>query len=103
MPGIDFARVREMASMADVLRLASYEPAEALGDQLRGPCPIHGSSSQTSRSFSVNVRRQVFQCFKCGAKGNQLDLWMALTKLPLPDAARDLCERLGLELPQIRR
>jgi DNA primase len=103
MPGIDFARVRQVVSMADVLRLAGYEAAEALGDQLRGPCPIHGSSSSSSRSFSVNLRRQAFRCFKCGAAGNQLDLWMALSKLPLPDAARDLCERLGLEVPEIKR
>lgn len=70
MPGIDFARVRELVSMGDVLRLAGYDPAESMGDQLRGPCPIHGSTSSTSRSLSINLRKGAYQCFKCGAKGN---------------------------------
>jgi DNA primase len=103
MAGIDYARVREIVSMADVLRLAGYEPAETIGDQLRGPCPIHGSTSSDSRSLSINLRKQAFQCFKCGVTGNQLDLWMAIAKLPVYAAAKDLCERLGYELPEIRR
>jgi DNA primase len=103
MPGIDFARVREVVSMRDVLRLAGYEPAESVGDQLRGACPLHGSTSANSRSFSINLRKQAFQCFQCGATGNQLDLWIAISKLPLPEAARDLCERLGVDVPEIKR
>lgn len=103
MPGIDFAELRNSIRIADVLRLAGFEAADTLGDQLRGPCPIHDSSSPTSRSFSVNVSKNTFRCFKCGASGNQLDLWVAISKLPLHEAARDLCERLGMDVPEVRQ
>ena len=103
MPGIDYSQLREKIHISDVLQLAGFEAAETSGDQVRGPCPIHGSNSPTSRSFSANLGKNSFRCFKCGASGNQLDLWVALSKLPLHEAAKDLCERLGIETPEIRR
>ncbi|HEX5105577.1 MAG TPA: CHC2 zinc finger domain-containing protein, partial [Pirellulaceae bacterium] len=86
-----------------VLRLIGFRAVESPGDELRGPCPIHGSSSAHSRSFAANVRKNTLHCFKCGAKGNQLDLWVAVSKLPLFDAARDLCEQAGIDVPEVRR
>jgi DNA primase len=103
MPGIDYTKLREQISIEQVLQLAGFVAIESSGDERRGPCLIHGSSSPTSRSFSANLRKQTFVCFKCGAAGNQLDLWVAISKLPLYDAARDLCERLAMEVPEIRR
>jgi DNA primase len=103
MPGIDYAELRRIVKIADVLRLARFEETDGAGDQVRGPCPIHGSTSSTRRSFSANLAKQTFQCFKCGASGNQLDLWVAVSQLPLHDAAKDLCTRLGIEVPEIRR
>jgi DNA primase len=47
------------------------------------------------RSFSVNVAKRAFRCFSCGARGNQLDLWAAVRRLPLYEATLDLCDRLG--------
>ena len=41
------------------------------------PCPLHGSTSGTSRCFSANLDDQTFHCFKCGRSGNALDLWAA--------------------------
>ena len=93
MPGIDYSKVRSLVGISEVLELIGFEAAETSGDELRGPCPIHGSTSRTSRSFSANPGKNTFQCFKCGAKGNQLDLWVAITKLSLHTAARDLCEK----------
>jgi DNA primase len=103
MPGIDYAAIRSQISMADVLRLIGFRPLESQGDELRGPCPIHGSTSPHSRSFAANVNKNTFRCFKCGAKGNQLDLWVAVSKLPLFEAARDLCEKAGIDVPEVRR
>ena len=101
MSGIDYSVLRQRIRMADVLERAGFEATDQMGDQVRGPCPIHRSTSSGSRSFSANLKRQVFRCFKCGASGNQLDLWAAITKLPLHEAARDLCERLGIEVPEV--
>jgi DNA primase len=102
MPGIDFAEVRSRISMAQVLELAHFEAISRTGQQVRGSCPIHGASSPRSRSFSANLNRNTFRCFRCGASGNQLDLWVAISKLPLHEAAADLCERLGIALPIIQ-
>ena len=101
VPGIDYRELRSRIAVADVLEICGFRAVEALADQVRGPCPIHGSTSPTSRSFSANLRKNNFRCFKCGARGNQLDLWVAITKLPLHEAARKLCASLGIEVPEI--
>jgi len=103
MPGIDYAKARELIGIAQVLDLSGFIATETLGAQVRGPCPVHRSSSTDSRSFSANLEKNTFRCFKCGAAGNQLDLWMAITQLPIHQAAADLCNRLAIELPLIRR
>src|SRR6476660_7390341 len=103
MPGIDYKALRSRIAIADVLRLCDFREVEAMGHQVRGACPIHGSTSPTSRSFSANLRKNNFCCFKCGASGNQLDLWVAISKLPLHEAPRDLCAKLGLDVPEFRR
>jgi DNA primase len=102
MPGIPFARVRAGIPLTDVLNLIGFVPCEGSGEQLRGPCPIHRSSTPTSRSFSANVKLHVYKCFKCGSQGNQLDLYAAVTGQSLFEAAIALCERLHHEIPWMR-
>jgi DNA primase len=99
MAAVDFRAVRAAVSLAQVLDLIGFEPSERRGDQWRGPCPIHGSTSSKSRSFSVNLGKNAFRCFRCGAVGNQLDLWTTLSKTDLHTATLALCERLGLDVP----
>jgi hypothetical protein len=100
-PAIDFAAVRAGVGMAAVLELLGFRAASRRGAQLRGACPLHGSTSGTSRCFSVNLERKVFQCFKCGRKGNALDLWARATGQAPYEAAVDLCNRLGMSLPTL--
>ena len=101
MPSIDFKRVRESVSISKVLDLLGFAGVQDSGDQVRGPCPLHGSLSPTSRVFSVNLRKNAFQCFKCGKQGNQIDLWAQSQELPIFDAAIDLCDRLGVPVPWV--
>jgi DNA primase len=84
-----------------VLELIGFVPSQPHGDQLRGACPIHGSTSRKSRIFSVNLARNAFRCFTCGSSGNQLDLWAAVTKTDLHAATIQLCERLQIGIPWI--
>lgn len=98
-PAIDFAAVRAAVTMAAVLGLLGFQPQTTHGAQQRGPCPCHGSTSGTSRCFSVNLSHQMFHCFKCGRSGNALDLWAQATRQTPYDAALDLCQRLNLPLP----
>jgi len=99
MPGIHFDQVRARIALADVLELIGFVPCETSGDQVRGPCPVHHSTTPSSRSFSANLRLHIYRCFKCGFSGNQLDLYAAVTGLNLFEAAVALCERVQYEIP----
>ena len=102
MPGIDFRQARTGVRLAEVLDLLGFEPSARHGDQVRGPCPVHGSRTAGSRSFAAHVGKNAWHCFGCGAGGNALDLWVALTRQPLHAAVIDLCTRLGREVPWLR-
>ena len=99
MPGIHFATVRARIPLADVLKLIGFVPCETSRDQVRGPCPVHHSATSTSRSFSANLNRHIYKCFKCGAKGHPLDLYASVTGLSLFEAAIALCKQLDREIP----
>jgi len=100
-PSIDFGAVRASITMAAVLDLLGCR-LSTRGAQHRGPCPLHGSTSGTSRCFSANLQKHTFQCFKCGRSGNALDLWAQATRQTPYDAAVDLCQRLNIALPALR-
>ncbi len=99
MAEVDFRELRRLISMQQVLDLLRFVPAARNGAQLRGPCPLHGSGSDNSGVFSVNLAKNTFQCFKCHAAGNHLDLWARATNKRLYEAALDLCRRVNCEVP----
>jgi len=95
-PKVDFAFLREQVTMEQVLsHLGLLDKLRGRGLQRRGPCPLHGGTQPT---FSAHLGKHVFQCFQadCGAQGNVLDLWAAMHKLPLYEAALHLAETFGL-------
>lgn len=96
---IDFAAVREQVSIQDVLDLIDWTPNKRHGNQLRGPCPIHRSSSE-SVIFAVNLKLNAWYCHSktCKSGGNQLDLYAAVKGLPLYRATKDLCQALNIDL-----
>jgi transposase len=96
---VDFAQLRKQISIEQILReLHAWEGLKGHGAQRRGPCPIHEPAGADGRSFSVNLHKNVFQCFdaSCGAKGNVLDLWAQSHQMTIPQAAHDLAERFGI-------
>jgi len=99
MPGIDFALLRRQVTLAQVLELVGFTAQTRRGPQVRGPCPVHGSASRCSRSFAAHLERHCWHCFRCGAGGNALDLYLAVTKRPVYEAALELCARLHLPTP----
>ena len=104
MPGVDFGRVRSEITMEQVLDLLGFQPLSRSGVQWYGGCPLHESPSGHRRCFfSVNVALGWYYCHGCRSHGNQLELWAAATKRPLYQAAIDLCDRLGRDVPWIRR
>jgi DNA primase len=100
MPGLDYRALRARISMEHVLRLLGFRPSKRRGEQLRGPCPIHDPpGADDPVCFSVHLGRHAFQCYRCKAKGNQLDLWRLTHKRPLFPAALHLCQQAGIEPP----
>ena len=81
--------------------LGLLEELSGSGSQLRGRCPIHSSPGRKHRSLSVNLEKNAFRCFDrdCGAQGNALDLWAAVQKLSLREAALDLAATFHLTCP----
>lgn len=102
MPGVDFNRLRREITMEQVLNLLQFEPKTRSGAQWYGRCPVHHSDARRLRSFSVNVDTRRYYCHQCRCYGNQLELWAAVTRLSLHQAAIDLCHALGREVPWIR-
>jgi transposase len=97
---LDFEHVRSQLRIEQVLELLNHRNQLVVnGSQLRGSCPVHAPGKPRARHFSASVEKNAFRCFapECQAKGNALDLYVAVTKLPLHEAAWQLVDRLHLE------
>ena len=103
MPLIDLRQARREIRLAVVLELLDWRARECRGAQVRGPCPLHGSSSPRRRSFSAHLDRNTWQCFRCGASGNALDLWLRVRQQPLYPAVLELYRQLGRAVPWLEQ
>lgn len=101
-PPINFSELRQRVSMTAVLELLNWQSHSGRAT-LRGPCPVHGSTSPKSKSFAVTPGKKAYICHRCGSQGNALDLWAATQNLPLFEAAWDLIDRLGIEAPLLEK
>ena len=102
---VDYAYLRSQVTIEQVLKhIDHFENLRGTKTQRRGPCPIHKSTSKTSKSFSVNLTKNVFQCFnqKCGAHGNTLDFWAAIHGQTIHQAAIDIAKTFGLSISRNR-
>lgn len=103
---IDFAAIRQQVTMGQVLsQLGVLDELQSRGSQFRGRCPIHSAPGDQNRSFSANLEKNVFQCFHpdCAAKGNVLDLWGAVHRLPVKEAAEHLAMTFHLDIPRTEK
>jgi hypothetical protein len=85
-----------MARLLDHLGLSAR--LKGSGPQKRCACPIHRGDGR-GRTFSVNFELNKYQCFdaQCASQGDVIDLWAALHRLSLRDAALDLVRTFDLE------
>jgi len=103
VPGVDFNAVQDLVPIAKVLELAGFVARGGSGGQLHGPCPVHKSQSRRSRCLSADLAKGVCKCHKCGFSGNQIQLWAKLKGMTVYQAAIDLCQRAGVQVPWIKR
>jgi hypothetical protein len=99
MPLIDLRQARAEIRLADVLELLGWAAQARQGMQVRGPCPLHGARSPSSRSFSAHLGRNSWHCFHCEASGHALDLWVQATQQELYPAVLAWYRRLGRAVP----
>jgi CHC2 zinc finger len=98
---VDFHLVKESVSMQMVLEHYGVNGLRKNGSELRGRCPIH-KGGDGSRTFQVNVSKNVFQCFSCKARGNVLDFVAALEGCSVREAALKLQVWFGVGESQQR-
>ena len=101
-PWIDFEHVKAQLPLARVLgHLRLLDSLRGNSAQRKGRCPLHGhdAACKPGRTFSVNLDKNVFQCFQpsCARNGDVIDFWAALHGLPLRQAAIDLVQKFNLE------
>src|ERR1039457_5464133 len=84
----DFKSIKRGAKLEFVLRHYHVKLRRSGKDQFRGCCPIHQGDGRDA--FHVNLGRNVFHCFSCGAGGTVLDFVAAMEGCSLFDAARRL-------------
>jgi DNA primase len=86
---VDFLAIKEAVSLEAVLE--HYELKNLRRhrqDQLQGCCPLHGGERKDA--FQANLRKNVFHCFACDAKGNVLDFVAAMERCSIRAAALKL-------------
>jgi DNA primase len=82
---IDFKKLRANLDFEQVLKHYGVE-VKRKGDQHQGFCPLPDhQGKKNSPSFSANLKRGIFQCFGCGAKGNVLEFAAMMEKIDLKD------------------
>jgi transposase len=102
-PKVDFAYLRQLVTMEQVLgHLGILSLFKGTAQQRRGPCPVHAETPATvpvkKHTCSIHLGKNIFQCFQaeCAAHGNALDLWAAVHRLPLYEAALHLAATFHL-------
>jgi transposase len=99
LPPLNFALLRERASMTSVLEHMKWHPQSKRGAQWRGACPFHEAADVKSRSFAVHTQKKAYCCHRCGCKGNVIDLWVAFRGKPILPAGWDMVATFNIDPP----
>jgi DNA primase len=85
--------IRFRNDIADVI--GSYFQLQRAGAAFKALCPFH---KEKSPSFNVNIQRQIYHCFGCGAGGDVFGFVMQYEGVDFMMAVRMLAERAGVRL-----
>src|SRR5689334_19392209 len=94
---LDFRSIKRGVALESVLWHYQVKLRRSGKDQYRGCCPIHGGDGRDA--FHVNLARNIFHCFSCGAGGTALDFVAAMEGCSLFDAAHRLQSMTGSSAP----
>jgi DNA primase len=97
IPNETVSLIRERVDIVEVIG-ESVELKRA-GASFKGLCPFH---QEKTPSFNVNPARQMFHCFGCGVGGDVISFVMNYEGRTFSDAVRELGERIGIEVEEVR-
>jgi len=85
---------QQVPIVQEVSRYVRLRPA---GSYYKGPCPFH---KETDASFTVSPDKGIFYCFGCHATGDIVSFIAKAENLSPIDAAKQLIETHGLQVPE---
>jgi DNA primase len=89
-----FNLIKERVPILDVIN--EHTVLKKIGHYWKGQCPFH---SERTASFTVSPHRQMFYCFGCQAGGDVISFLSKIENCTQIEAAKQLAERYGIELP----
>ncbi len=92
--------VQDLLGRVDIVDvIESYVPLKRAGSNLAACCPFH---SEKSPSFTVSPSKQFYHCFGCGAHGSAIGFLMEYSGLTFVEAVKELAQRVGMTVPEVR-
>jgi DNA primase len=89
--------IQTIKDKADLFRIVNQTtPLKKLGPLYKGLCPFH---TEKTPSFTVDINKNVYHCFGCGAHGDVISFVQKTKQLTFMDSIQLLANELGLEMP----
>lgn len=96
IPDEEVERVREAADIVGII--GETVTLKRAGAAFRGPCPFHQGKNP---NFSVDPRRRIYHCFKCGESGDVFTFLRKRFGMDWPTAVRHVAERSGITIREV--
>lgn len=96
IPDEEVERVREAADIVGII--GESVTLKRAGTTFRGPCPFHQGKNP---NFSVDARRRIYHCFKCGESGDVFTFLRKRYGMDWPTAVRHVAERSGITIREV--
>ncbi len=90
-----FTLIKERVPILDII--SEHTVLRKIGHYWKGQCPFH---SERTASFTVSPHREIFYCFGCQASGDVISFVSKIENCSQIEAAKQLAERYGIELPE---
>jgi len=96
IPDEEVERVREAADIVGII--GESVTLKRAGTTFRGPCPFHQGKNP---NFSVDPRRKIYHCFKCGESGDVFTYLRKRYGMDWPSAVRHVAEKSGVVIREV--
>ncbi len=89
-------KIAQILNTSDIVDIISQSVIlKKSGSNFFGLCPFH---SEKTPSFSVNINKQIYYCFGCGAGGNVLNFLKRYHGISFPEAAKMLARKQNITI-----